>query len=78
MDIQEYFRELEKHDWYYSFSDDNGAYRRGHENEMRLKAIAAESEKHQRLYDGFMAHFSSGDAWGTPKQPKPTLEDFLN
>lgn len=78
MDIEQFFQELEKHDWYYPFSDDGGVYRRGHENEIRLKGIAAQSERHQKLYDAFMAHYASGDAWGTEKQPKPKLADFQN
>lgn len=78
MDISEYYKQLEAHDWYYSFSDDSRAYNAGHDNEKRLYALRGESEKHAALYDAFLAHKSSGKPWGTQEQPKPNLSDFLN
>lgn len=76
MTIKEYYKELENHDWYYSFSDDDTMYKRGYENELKLKKMAENLEKYQNLYAAFSAYKFSGNAWGTKRKLKPKLKDF--
>lgn len=71
MTLTEFYDELDKHDWYYDWSDDGRVWDRGHANLSRLLNIAGESKAHQLLYDAFHAHHFSGAPWKTDKKPKP-------
>jgi hypothetical protein len=71
MSLAEYWDELNRHDWYYPYSDDHRVWLRGVKDEQRLEAIAKESPAHQELYDKFAKHHFSGAPWGTEKQPLP-------
>jgi hypothetical protein len=42
MNIEQYKKRLEKHDWHYAFSDDSRVYDRGRKEQMELQAIAKE------------------------------------
>lgn len=77
MSLAEYFEKLETHDWYYEFSDDGRIFDRGHSNQLALEAISKTSEKHKKMFDDFSAYHSSGDAFGTPKLPRPELKIYL-
>lgn len=70
--IVEYFDDLDRHDWYFSFSDDSRVYRNGNENDKRLNAIATRlGGDHAALYEAFNKHYFSGGPWSTPKWDKP-------
>lgn len=71
MTVGEYYDQLERHDWYYEWSDDHGVWERGSADASRLKQISEESPEHKALWDGFNKHKFSGESWGTEKQPKP-------
>lgn len=71
MELQEYYEELGKHDWFYQYSDDHSVWRHGESARARLASIANQSPEHRALWDGFNKHMFSGDAWGTEKAPKP-------
>lgn len=77
MNLADYFRELELHDWYYEFSDDHSVWTKAKANEKRLIALRLESPQHAALYDAFLSHYSTGPAWGNEKTPKPVLESYL-
>ena len=43
MDLVEYFKELQRHDWYYEYSDDHKGWEKGKNNLKRIQAVAQES-----------------------------------
>ncbi|RQT22094.1 hypothetical protein DF037_28715 [Burkholderia contaminans] len=70
--IEQFYDELDRHDWYYSFSDDGREYRSGSDNAKRLSEIAqCAGGDHAALLDAFNKHYFSGDPWSTPKWDKP-------
>lgn len=71
MELGEYYDELEKHDWFYDYSDDHSVWRRGQAARNKLSSIASQSPEHKALWDGFNKHVFSGPNWGTEKAPKP-------
>ena len=70
MNIQEYYDLLDRHDWYYDFSDDHGVWNAGRINADKLASLATSQEKKQLLND-FHSHKFSGKPWGTEEKPKP-------
>lgn len=72
MTILEYYEELKKHDWYYSFSDDMSKYHQGEIERKRLLRIADHfGDEYKNLYRKFEEHFFSWAAFGTKKRPMP-------
>jgi len=71
MTLQQFWDELDKHDWYHKFSDDPRVYNNGHCNLKNIQVIANESKEKKELYNNFRNHHFSGKAWETDKQPKP-------
>lgn len=71
MNLADYWDGLNRHDWYYMYSDNDSVYRKGSENEARLARISKESPEHAKLWEGFNKHHFSGLPWKTPKAPKP-------
>lgn len=71
MTTQEYWDELNQHDWYYHYSDDGKVYNRGKSNEQRLDGHSLESDEHKAIFKAFSEHHFSGSAFGTDKAPKP-------
>lgn len=69
--LREFYDELEKHDWYYSYSDDHRVWKKGEAAWKALVAKGNQSEAHQELLDGFQAYHFGGEAFGTEPQPKP-------
>ncbi len=69
--LLEYYNELEKHDWYFNYSDDHRVWSNGNSNLKRLQKLSMLSEKHRDLYEAYEAHIFSGDAFGRIKQLKP-------
>ena len=50
MEIEEYKDLLEKHDWYYMFSDDNKVYDNGKNSEENLIKLYKENPELEILY----------------------------
>ena len=50
-EIGEYKRRLDSHDWHYEMSDSHGVYKRGRENQTKLKIEAKKSPEHQKAFD---------------------------
>lgn len=69
--LQEFYDQLNRHDWYFDFSDDICVCRKGREETARLTGIANQSPEHKALMDAFRDHYFSGESWGTEKKPKP-------
>lgn len=71
MTLQEYYDELDRHDWYYAFSDDGRVYDAGECASNRLRHLSKEIEGGEELLVAFTKYHFSGPAWKTPNQPKP-------
>ncbi len=72
MTIQEYYDMLEKHDWYYCFSDDHRYWVAGERSIKELRRLADEhGEAFYTLLEGFFNHHFSGKPWGNEQAPKP-------
>jgi hypothetical protein len=77
MDTSEFFKLLEKHDWYYQYSDDHRAWTKGSEESRRLQAIIQEDSLMTRMYLAY------SDYMFKPLEEReglerPQLKDFLN
>lgn len=68
-----YWDALNRHDWFYDYSDDPGVWRRGADEHRRLSGLAGSSEAHQALWDGFVNHVKRGGQPGGayPKPERP-------
>jgi len=76
MEIAEYFKELQKHDWYYNYSDDHRAWVKGNENTKRLQAIAQEKPILGRMYTEYSTWIFS-DLETREKGTPPKVEDYI-
>lgn len=63
--LQDFYKALESHDWFYDYSDDGSVYRRGRAEEDRIGKATATSPAHKALYDAFRAYIYD-------KKEKPT------
>jgi hypothetical protein len=77
MDIQEFFKLLENHDWYYQYSDDHRAWSKGRNESLRLQSIIQEVPLYTTMY------LTMSDYMFKPLEErkdlvKPKLEDYLN
>lgn len=50
MNLQQYKERLEKHDWYYSFSEDGRIYDSGLAEEKELKKLAENNPSFMKAY----------------------------
>lgn len=71
MTLQQLYDELQRHDWHYHMSDDNGVYTRGSHNAARLVIEAAAIPGGAQLMGAFQRHMLSGEPWTKEKHPKP-------
>lgn len=70
--LVEYYEMLEKHDWYYMFSDDSTVYNKGHAARNSLNSIAAKGgQEYVDLLRAFSEHMFSGEPWKNERAPKP-------
>ena len=68
--LSEYWNQLNGHDWFYDYSDDHGVWKRGSENESRLRRWANQDEAYKELYDGFREHHFA-PLYGRTQPEKP-------
>lgn len=72
MTLQQFWDELNQHDWYYMMSDDHSWYTAGMTNINRLAAVAeVNGPEYVAMLAAFTKHHFSGKAWGTAQEPKP-------
>jgi len=69
--LQTLWDRLNKHDWYYSYSDDHSVWQRGEADWKELTTMAAAIDGGPELKSAFSAHYYTGEPWGNEKQPKP-------
>ena len=53
MTREEFYNELEQHDWTFMYSDDHSMYTRGRQNIERLTAIASQSPELEELFNAY-------------------------
>jgi hypothetical protein len=77
MDLAEYFKRLESHDWYYNYSDDHRAWSKGSQESTRLQSIAQENPTLLRMYKDYSnwVHMTPEDR---SEVSKPALKDYLS
>jgi hypothetical protein len=66
MTREQFYQELERHDWYYMMSDDMRVYQSGYARYNKLKAIASVSTENEKLFKDFEGYMFK-------KNPKPEL-----
>lgn len=71
MTLAKYYDLLDKHDWYYEYSDDNSVWRQGLSYSNMLIRISNEKPEYKEMYLAFKAHHYSGKPWPTEQSPKP-------
>lgn len=76
MTIVEFWGKLVRHDWYYEYSDDHGAWQRGQASKKALQAQCQENELFSRMY----VDYSDWIFKSVPERKEvdpPKLEDYL-
>jgi len=56
MDKKQFLELLDKHDWYYNFSDDNRVYDMGYSQSMTILRIIKERPDLEDLYDQYIEY----------------------
>lgn len=69
--LSDYWDMLDKHDWYYEFSDDNRVWQAGRQSETSILELSKTSQEYSNLANAFYGHMFSGKAYGNEQQPKP-------
>lgn len=69
--LNDFYDMLEKHDWYYEFSDDHRAWKKGRLEYQKIKAIAAISPEYRQLHEDWTKHMFTGGPWKNEQAPKP-------
>lgn len=71
MTLREFWDMLNRHDWYYQFSDDHRQWSEGNKNDSQIKLLSDISSDHKKLYEGFCKHYFGGETFKKPESPKP-------
>lgn len=72
MTKEEYFKDLEIHDWYFAYSDDFGVYSRGKENVKKLYNAALHNDILMNMFNDYSKYMFAEDRSKT----KSKLEDY--
>jgi hypothetical protein len=79
MNLNEFYKALEQHDWFYPWTDDSSVYWRGEQAWQVLETTAKENgQAYAWLLAEYARHMCSGEAWNTPKHPKPEVPVTLD
>ena len=77
MEASEFFSLLEKHDWFYQYSDDHRAWEKGSTESKRLQSIIQENDMFTRMYLTYSDYmFKPLDEREVLERPQ--LKDFLS
>lgn len=71
MKPQEFYSELENHDWFYVMSDDHYVYNAGKAEASKIIALTQSNPELRLMYEEYRAYIESGPAFGTERLPKP-------
>jgi hypothetical protein len=77
--VEEYFKELVRHDWFYHYSDDHRAYTKGQDNSRRIQAVCQENELLSRMYSEYVGWINAVTKHGREQTlvKEPVVEDYL-
>ena len=73
-ELQAFYDRLERHDWFYHYSDDGRTYSAGKNAERKLLNDAAAAENgtdFEYLFKQYHDYVFSGPMYGNDKKPKP-------
>lgn len=68
-ELQAFYDKLERHDWFYHYSDDSRVYYAGQTAERKLSSIGAAD--FESLFKQYKDYIFSGPMYGNDKKPKP-------
>ena len=71
--LADYYMQLDRHDWYFAFSDSPECYKLGCAKLAVLQILSKKSDAHLALFKAFSRHYSTGEPWGNVQEPKPVL-----
>lgn len=77
MSPSEFFKLLEKHDWYYQYSDDHRAWEKGNSESKRIQAIAQEIPVFLDMYRDY-SKFMFLPLDEREQVTRPELKDYLS
>ena len=77
MSPSEFFKLLEKHDWYYQYSDDHRAWEKGNSESKRIRAIAQEIPVFLDMYRDY-SKFMFLPLDEREQVTRPELKDYLS
>jgi hypothetical protein len=77
MSPSEFFKLLEKHDWYYQYSDDHRAWEKGSNESKRIQAIAQEIPLFLDMYRDY-SKFMFLPLDEREQVTRPELKDYLS
>lgn len=72
--LREYYKMLDKHDWFFDMSDDHSVWSKGWLNDKLIHTTSTHSDEHKKLYDAFYRYLSKVDAAKPPLPPMSSLE----
>jgi len=75
--IKEWFKTLERFDWYYAMSDDHSVWQAGEKASENLDNLCKEHPVVARMRQDWSNYMFNGEPWGTEKPAKPVVEDYL-
>lgn len=70
MNIEQFFNECSRHDWFYDYSDDHSVWTAGHENKQRIYRLAEDNKILEKIVSEFR-QYTLG------QRERPTLEEFV-
>lgn len=56
----EFYNMLDRHDWFYEFSDDRSVCMSGKQEESKIKSISARSPERKALFDAYYNYVWEG------------------
>lgn len=73
--LQAYWDALNRHDWFYEFSDDQSVWDRGQREAGRLYGLRTTSPEHEKMWTDWNAHINAGikqtaDPPAKPERPE--------
>ncbi len=77
MTPSEFFKLLEKHDWYYNYSDDHRAWEKGNSESKRIQSIAQEIPLFLDMYRDY-SKFMFLPLDEREQVTRPELKDYLS
>lgn len=70
MTRQEFFDKVNRHDWFYEYSDDHRVWREGSNSFDTIRNAMKENAEFRAIYDEFTAYYNK------ERETRPTLQEF--